>query len=58
MDTSEECQKKEYPEEFGNGVYLGEEEGVDPKIPGCRKINSIFTKTYMEQYIYLYQYSS
>ena len=22
MDTSEECQKKEYPEEFGNGVHL------------------------------------
>ena len=26
MDTSEECQKKEYPEEFGNGVHLGEED--------------------------------
>ena len=37
MDTSEECQKKEYPEEFGNGVHLGDEEGVDPEIPGCRK---------------------
>ena len=23
MDTSEECQKKECPEEFGNGVHLG-----------------------------------
>ena len=23
MDTLEECQKKEYPEEFGNGVHLG-----------------------------------
>ena len=32
MDTSEECQKKEYPEEFGNGVHLGGEEGVDPEI--------------------------
>ena len=31
MDTLEECQKKEYPEEFGNGVPPGEEEGVDPK---------------------------
>ena len=31
MDTSEECQKKEYPEEFGNGVHLGEEEGVWPR---------------------------
>ena len=37
MDTSEECQKKEYPEEFGNGVHLGEEERVDAEIPGCRK---------------------
>ena len=37
MDTSEECQKKEYREEGGNGVHLGEEEGVDPEIPGCRK---------------------
>ena len=36
-DTSEECHKKEYPEEFGNGVHLGEEEGVDSEIPGCRK---------------------
>ena len=38
MDTSEECQKKEYPEEFGKGVHMGEEEGVDTEIPGCRKI--------------------
>ena len=30
MDTSEECQRKEYPDEFGNGVHLGEEEGEDP----------------------------
>ena len=37
MDTSEEYRKKEYPEEFGNGVHLGEEKGVDPEIPGCRK---------------------
>ena len=29
MDTTEECQRKEYPEEFGNGVHLEEEEGVD-----------------------------
>ena len=31
MDTSEECRKKESTEEFGNGVHLGEEEGIDPK---------------------------
>ena len=31
MDTSEECQRKEYPEEFGNCVHLGEEEEVDPR---------------------------
>ena len=31
MDTSVECQKKEYPEEFGNGVHLGEEEGGRPR---------------------------
>ena len=37
MDTSEECQKKEYREEFGIGVHLGEEEGVDPEKPACRK---------------------
>ena len=36
MDTSEECQRKEYPEEFGNGVHLGNEEGVDPKYLDAR----------------------
>ena len=36
MNTSGECQRKEYPEEFGNGVHLEEEEGVDPEILGCR----------------------
>ena len=29
--------EERYSEEFGNGVHLGEEEGVDPEIPGCRK---------------------
>ena len=31
MDTSGECQRKEYPEDFGNGLHQGEEEGVAPK---------------------------
>ena len=25
MDTSGECQRKEYPEKFGNAAHLGEE---------------------------------
>ena len=37
MDTSEECQNKEYPEEFGIGVHQGEEEAVDHELLGCRK---------------------
>ena len=32
MDTSRESKRKEYPEEFGNGVHLGEEKGVDHEI--------------------------
>ena len=31
MDTLEECQKKEYSEEFENCVHLEEEEGGRPR---------------------------